>query len=488
MTYPRANQLFLVAGAILCLAGQARADEPDSKANGEATEHFTRGKRLFGNGDNKGALIEFQRAYDLSPSPLFLYHTGLVYAAMGKPLYAVDTLAKVLADPGNLSPADLASVRATKDEQESHIGELDVKVNVPATVEIDSLPAGEAPLQKPLRVAAGQHVVTAVAPGYLPLRQTVNLDGQGRADVSFELQPTEADLAHLTVHCPLIGAEVRVDDVLVGKTPLAAPVTLAPGKHVVELQRPGYMSAQRTLTLTEGAYSTVAFDPDEDADSGDPRGRLVLVPADGKVFVTIDNRSRGAYRKAIEVPAGPHTVKLDRSGFDSVERQVDVAAGSTLDLKVPWRATTEKREAELSVVRTYQHWAIAALITGALVAGGSTALAIWSNGQLSTAESKLADQQKVNCADKGTKDAISACTDLLASRQSDVDNYRDARLGGIIGAAAGVAIIGVGITLFIISPSAPSQDEPKDTSVAGSLVPVLSAGPNGASLLLRGRF
>jgi hypothetical protein len=75
----------------------------------------------------------------------------------------------------------------------------------------------------------------------------------------------------------------------------------------------------------------------------------------------------------------------------------------------------------------------------------------------------------------------------VGEKQSDVDTYGSARLGGIIGAVAGAAIIGVGVTLLVLSPESPRQDQPKKT-VAGSLVPVVSAGPDGASLLLRGRF
>jgi hypothetical protein len=298
-------------------------------------------------------------------------------------------------------------------------------------------------------------------------------------------------MAHVTVHCPLADAEVLVDDVVVGKTPLTAPVEVLPGKRVIELRRPGYMTASRTLTLAERARATVAFDPDEDAESGDPRGRLHLVPDEGKVFVTIDGRGRGLYRKPIGLPVGPHIVKLDRTGFENVEQQIDVPAGDDFELQVAWRPTSETLAAKAAEARPYRTWGIVGLVSGAVVAGGSIALAVWSNSKLPAAESLLSAQQSINCESLASLDKQRECTKLLTSRQDDVDNYRSLRLGGIIGTVAGAAIMGVGVTLLILSPESSRSDKPSDKpkdTLVGSLVPTFSAGPDGASFWLRGRF
>jgi hypothetical protein len=483
--------------AVLCLgfAAQARAGDPDSRAHKEAKERFSRGLHLFENGDNGGALAEFERANELVPNRLVLYNIALVYVAMDKPVDAVESLEEVLADPGPLKPEYLARARAAKEEQERRIGQLDVKVNVAAAIEVNGLRAGDAPLQKPLRVAAGEHIVGAVAPGYLPVRQAVTVAGQASAELVFELLPTEAKLAHVTVHCPLPGAEVRVDDVLVGKTPFAASVTVAPGKRVFEMQRPGYMNVRRVLTLSDGAYGAVAFDPDEDAQSGDPRGQLRLAAGEGDILVTIDGRPRGVYRQPIDVPAGPHVVKLERAGFESLERLTDVSAGSETVVKVALRPTAETRAAHVSRAGSYRHWAIAALVTGALVAGGSTGLAVWSNGKLPAAQDNLALVKKDavfggnGSCDRSyalSDDAIKMCNERMADAQGKVDRYSNLRLGGIIGAAGGVALLGVGVTLLILSPDPARYD--REDSLASGLVPVLVAGPDGGALFVRGRF
>jgi hypothetical protein len=482
--------------AFLACAAQAAAAEPEPDGNvvREAKERYARGLHLFENGDNGGALAEFDRAHELVPSRLLLYRIALVYVAMDKPVDALESLDEVLSDPGPLKPEYLARAKAAREEQQRRIGELDVKVNVAAAIEIDGARAGEAPLSAPLPVAAGEHIVAVVAPGYIPLRQSVTVAARGRAELAFDLQPTEAKLAHVTVHSAVPGAEFRVDDELVGKTPIADPVTVLPGRRVIEMQRPGYMSARRVLNLGDGVYSTVAFDPDEDSSADVERGQLRVAAGTGDVHVTIDGRSRGTYRQPIDLPAGLHVVKLERTGFEPLERLAEVPANGEAEVKVSLRPSGKVREAQAARAHSYKGWAVAALVSGALVAGGSVGLALWSNSKLSPAEDSLALAQKDATAggscdpSKINNDEVKKlCTQRMADRQSQVDKYKNLRLEGIIGTVAGAALVGVGVTLLLTAPADPGRDD-RDDTLAGALVPVLSAGPDGASRWLRGQF
>ncbi len=494
MTNPRVFGGLVLSIALLACAAQAGTAEADGKSIREAKERYARGLHLFENGDNSGALVQFERAHELVPSRLLLYRIALVYVAMDKPVDALETLDDLLSDPGSLKPEYLARAKAAKEEQQRRIGQLDVKVNVPASIVIDGERADEAPLSAPLPVAAGEHIVAVAAPGYIPLRQSVTVAAQGHAELAFELQPTEAKLAHVTVHSPLPGAEVRVDDELVGTTPLAEPVTVLPGKHVFEMQRPGYMTARRVLNLGDGVYSTVSFDPDEDSTADAARGRLRVEAGAGDVQITIDGRSRGTYHQPIVLLAGLHAVKLERPDFEPLERLAEVPANGEAEVKVSLRPTGKARAAEVARVHSYKTWAVASLVSGALVAGGSAGLALWSNSKLPAAEDNLA-QVKKDYVPGGTCDPSQVLSDVrkkvcdqtMRDAQSPVDKYRNLRLGGIIGAAAGAALVGVGVTLLLTAPADPGRDD-RDDIFAGSLVPMLSAGPDGASLWLRGEF
>jgi hypothetical protein len=300
--------------------------------------------------------------------------------------------------------------------------------------------------------------------------------------------PAEVKPAQVQVFCSLPGADVLVDDVVVGKTPLADAVTVTPGKHVFELQRPGYMHTRREITLTEGARASVAFHPEEDPDADDPRGRLVIGGDAGDVHVTIDGRSRGKYRKAISLPAGPHLVRLERKGFEPVEELTQVGAGDELELKTPAQPTQETRATASAHTQTYKHWAIAALITGAVIAGGSTGVAVWGHSKIGGAEDKLdqvkRDNEAVGCNSPGAPEArLFVCQQDLSKAQNDVDKYKNLRTYGMVGAGVGAAVIATGVVLWLIAPDANPHDREE-----ARLLPVISAGPDGASLWLRGSF
>ena len=360
MTNSRAIGGLVFSLAMLAGVVQGWAAEPAPSARAEAKERLDHGLYLMENGAYAAALGEFEKAQELAPSRLFLYHIALAYVAMDKLVDALESLDEVLSADGTLKSEYVERAKAAKEQLlQRKIGELDVKVNVPsaskvqgepggeappppqvkAAIEVDGERVGETPLAAPLKVAAGEHAIAVIAPGHVPVRQTFAVAAQGRAELTFDLKATEAKLAHVTVKSPLPGAEVRVDEALVGKTPLADPVVVLPGERTFELQRPGYMAAHRTLKLRDGVYSGIAFDPDEEEGAGAPRGQLRLKAGVDGVAVTVDGRSRGVYREPIDLPAGPHTLKLERTGYESLERMFDVPGGDETEVKVALRPT-----------------------------------------------------------------------------------------------------------------------------------------------------
>src|SRR5271154_2835885 len=112
MTRRRRALALTLSTTLLCAVASSTAlaqpAAPTEAARQEARDRFDRGLKLFNDGDNPGALAEFKRAFELIPNPLVLYNIGLVYAAMGRPVEAVDALDKVLATQGALSGDRLA--------------------------------------------------------------------------------------------------------------------------------------------------------------------------------------------------------------------------------------------------------------------------------------------------------------------------------------------------------------------------------------------
>jgi tetratricopeptide (TPR) repeat protein len=68
-----------------------------------------------------------------------------------------------------------------------------------------------------------------------------------------------AQMGKLDVRANVEGAEILVDGVVVGSSPLAEPVDIGPGWHVVEARRTGYRSEPQRANVTTGETATVAL-------------------------------------------------------------------------------------------------------------------------------------------------------------------------------------------------------------------------------------
>ncbi|HEX4405242.1 MAG TPA: PEGA domain-containing protein, partial [Polyangia bacterium] len=229
------------------------ASAPSPAVKAEARERFDTGLHLFEKGENAGALAEFKRAYQLIPNPLVLYNMGLVYAAMSRPVDAVDALNQFIGDPGEANAEQRTHAEQTRVEQTKRIAQLVILTDHPATIEVDGVEVGRTPLAKPIRVASGSHVVAVEAPGFLGSRREVTLAGQITETIAMGMESMDTRMAQLVVTATVPGAEVVVNGKRVGATPLPASVAVPPGKVTVELQRAGYLTASQTISLDEGA-------------------------------------------------------------------------------------------------------------------------------------------------------------------------------------------------------------------------------------------
>jgi tetratricopeptide (TPR) repeat protein len=78
-----------------------------------------------------------------------------------------------------------------------------------------------------------------------------------RASVNKDLEMIARRTAFLTVNGNVEFSEVLVDDVLVGKTPLDAPLLVDAGVHRVTLRRSGYLPRTTNVTLAGGDEQTL---------------------------------------------------------------------------------------------------------------------------------------------------------------------------------------------------------------------------------------
>ena len=286
--------------AITVLQPAAAADAAKRERLAAAFE--MRARSRFGLGDQDGARGDFILLLKLAPA---------------------HTLA------GQVSPRVVALFEQTARET---VTTLTVAVT-PATaaLSIDGVPA---PATGTIRIAVGEHVISAEQAGYKPAKETVTAAADTPAQVTFALERVSSVIRIITAPADV---EVKVDGAVVGRTAAAAGAAaeaasaplvvndVANGSHTVELNRGCFVAVTQRVEVERPDDYWV--------------GPVILQPAVAALSVTadqagaqvfVDGRERGAAPVKIDaVCEGPHLVEL-RTAFGADSRRVDVRAGNDL--------------------------------------------------------------------------------------------------------------------------------------------------------------
>jgi hypothetical protein len=165
------------------------------------------------------------------------------------------------------------------------------------------------------------------------------------------------------------GAEVYIDGKAAGKIPLAAPITLKPGKYTLKMTKRGYTEYIDVFTIR--ARKETKLDIDLLPVAGVMRITANVQPA--RVFV--DGKFVGETPLEADIPAGTRVIKLTKGGYRDLTKKVDVVAGQPLNLDL----TLEELPADQNPFRPpppkplkwYERWWV-----WAVIAGGTTAVAL----------------------------------------------------------------------------------------------------------------
>lgn len=243
------------AAALIGLAlSQPAAAEQAPMA--EARERFGRGVELYETGDYSAALAEFMRTYELRPHWALLLNIAQCYGNLGRYGEALRYLERYLEEGGDEVPSQRRhEVEAEIERLRSFIAHVSVSVNVDgATISVDDREVGTAPLEEPILVRSGLHVIDARHPGYRSARQEVVVAG-GTTPPPVEL--------HLE---PIGGAESASSETEAGAAGVSAETaeegTTATQSEPVEEDEaggvaPGWFWATLGLTLAAGAGAVV---------------------------------------------------------------------------------------------------------------------------------------------------------------------------------------------------------------------------------------
>ncbi len=487
ITVAARRSAFLVGllGALTTLPAHAA----DDAQRAEARERFDRGLVLFNQGDNLGALAEFQRAYQLTSNATVLYNIARVQAATNDPVAALVTLDQLAADPKDLSAARRQQVEALRQEQQQRVGVVVIATTAPrgTRVEVDGSDAGLLGADKTLRLSAGRHVVGLLAVGFHPQRKTVLVAGQEQKSLDFELEPLAGALGRVRLQVEPYDVAVLLNGQELGKTPNLVEFAVAPGKHQLELKRTGYRAVSREVVVPEaGALEvkeTLVFD---DASRQGYDGRLSVRASEESAVVFIDGVITSDAQRGVSLPEGAHRLRVERDGFVPSERAIVVPRGSEAVIDVALAPTAAYRADYASAASARRAWALGLGIGGAVLAGASGGFLAWNGGKIDDAQ-RAFDAAYAEAEPECRPNETAQCKPLstiAAIREEDLGKQKDRQVFGWVGVGVGAAALGTGVVLWLTGND-PSRYEPKpESDVFGSLQLTPWFAPNGAGFSL----
>jgi hypothetical protein len=190
----RARRLAPVVAALAVACLGAAWPMPARAAGGadrraEAHRHFQIGLDDVAAGAYKDAIVEFQRAYELSPNFAVLYNIAAAQEKLGDSAAALAALERYLAEAGAAIPAERrAKVEAEMRRHAARTGALVVLSQPPsARISIDGVLLREDQVGRAVRVNAGAHQVAAVHEGYTPAERSVTVAAGDTTQVTLAL-------------------------------------------------------------------------------------------------------------------------------------------------------------------------------------------------------------------------------------------------------------------------------------------------------------
>lgn len=225
------------------------------------------------------------------------------------------------------TPAKRKTAETRLKELAERTGQLSFDVAEPgAAIVIDDKPVGTSPLAAPLRLASGPHRVRVTKEGFVPFDQTPNVAaGQTSAVlVKLEAQSTKGRLSVKEKSGKPI--RVFVDGVDMGDAPWSGEVDA--GQHEVSGRSGAMRAAPEKVTVERGKAHDVELAGSTSA------ATLKIGTSDGKGLVYLDGKLVGEGTFSSEIPAGTHTVRITREGYDPFEEQLDLKDKETLSRSV----------------------------------------------------------------------------------------------------------------------------------------------------------
>jgi hypothetical protein len=162
------------------------------------------------------------------------------------------------------------------------------------------------------------------------------------------------------------GAQVFIDDKLIGTVPLPAPIAVKPGRpHTVRVKKRGYIPFIDTIRLKRGDQHEM------EADLIPSGGVLQITSNIRRAQVLLDGKPLGRTPFDGDITPGKHTLQVVAPGKLQDTRVISLRAGQTLLIKVELRDVPPPIiESDDSLLGQWWFWtAVGATVVGGVALG-----------------------------------------------------------------------------------------------------------------------
>ncbi|HTB76383.1 MAG TPA: PEGA domain-containing protein [Polyangiaceae bacterium] len=315
-------------------------------------------KQLAGASDFRGALVEFQRAYDLSHNPRVLFNVGVTEKLLTHYARAVDAWDKEQSEgAGQLTPAELQELKNAVSIVQQFVTTIDVTANeAEATLTIDDYPVGKTPFAGAVRIDVGKHVLKLSKEGFIDALEPVDVAAGARTPVAFKLEPiNKTALVSVTVGgAPT--ASIFVDGRDMGPAPFKGE--LSADRHTIEARSPGFVTVGQTVDVLYRQPVSLVLTLSQERHEG----RLKVTAPEGSA-ISVDERAVGTTTwDGVVSTTGGHQLVVTKPGYQTYSTEVFVADDQVREVNVPLNS---------EVKTSWVAWGVGTLlvVTGGIVAG-----------------------------------------------------------------------------------------------------------------------
>ena len=90
-----------------------------------------------------------------------------------------------------------------------------------------------------------------------------NIPSSRRADVQRDVDKLRARTANMEIVATVPDADVAIDDIVIGKSPMAKPILVSAGRHKVTISKAGFTPTTKLIEIASGDSLKVPIDPVE---------------------------------------------------------------------------------------------------------------------------------------------------------------------------------------------------------------------------------